>query len=68
MLMFAVRHKEMLLTPKIETFNLKAVNPPVTFLLVKSSKRRISSEFSARLSFHNMENMFVFPFSDCQIS
>jgi len=32
--MFAVKHKEILLTPKVEAFNLEAVNPPVTFLLV----------------------------------
>lgn len=62
--MFAVMHNEILLTPKIEAFRLKGVIRPFTFLLVKCGKRRCSSEFSARTSFHNMENMF-FPFSDC---
>lgn len=53
-------HKDILLTPKIEAFNLKGVNPPVTFLLVKSSKRRGNSKFSARISFHNMEKYVFF--------
>lgn len=58
MLVFASMQKENWVTLKGEAFNSEGLNPPLTFLLVKSSKR-CSSKFSARMTFLNINSCFL---------